>query len=395
MNSKIIDIINSIAYEKGLKISDVEEALKEALILTAKKMIDNNSNFNARIDKEEKKLQLFQKIEVVANDDPKLKGKDSENNEVFKENYISLDKAKKIDPDVEIGDFLEYDIEFEDLGRNAATLLYNHLEYKLQRFIEDNLFKKYSSKIGSIITSVVTYVDNQDNTFMEIGEVKAILPKKNRIKGEFFKKGNAIKAIVKSVKVDKQYGLIVEVSRTSPKFLESLLELEVPELKDGRITIEGCARIPGVRAKISVSTTEANIDPIGAIVGVKGIRINAVSSELNGENIDVVDFSPIPEIYINRSLAPANVVSVKVDKKATQKEKGKAIVKVIESEKAKAIGKSGLNIRLASMLTKYDIEMEVVSDDKESLFDKDAKKVELKEDGKKGDISKLEALFKN
>jgi len=325
MNGKIVDIIDSIAYEKGLKVSDVEEALKQALVLTAKKMIDSKSNFSATIDREEKKLNLFQKIEVVANDDTKLQGIDEEGNEINKENYISLDEAKKIDTEVEIGDFLEYDIEFEDLGRNAATLLYNHLEYKLQRFIEDNLFKKYSSKIGSIITSVVTYVDNQDNTFMEIGEVKAILPKKNRIKGEFFKKGDALKAIVKNVKVDKQYGLIVEVSRTTPKFLEALLELEVPELKDNRVIIEGSARIPGVRAKIAVSTTEPNIDPIGAIVGVKGIRINAVSSELNGENIDVVDFSPIPEIYINRALAPAKVVSVKVQQKATEQETHKQI----------------------------------------------------------------------
>jgi len=294
---------------------------------------------------------------------------------------------------VEIGDFLEYDIEFEDLGRNAATLLFNNLEYKLQRFIEQNLFKKYNAKIGTIITSVATYIDNQDNTFMEIGEVKAILPRKNRIKGEFFKRGDVIKAIVKNVKVDKQYGLIVEVSRTTPKFLEALLELEVPEMKDNRIVVESCARIPGVRAKVAVSTTEPNIDPIGAIVGVKGVRINAVSKELNGENIDCIDYSPIPEIFINRALAPAKIVSVKVIQKATEQQMGKAIVKVIESEKAKTIGKAGLNIRLASMLTRYELDIEVVNDDKESLFNNNQLLSEEEKTNSK-DISKLEALFK-
>jgi N utilization substance protein A len=391
--SKILDIIDSIAYEKGLKISDVEEALKEALVNTAKRLIDENSNFSATIDKDNKELKLFQKIEVVTNDDSKLEGIDKKGNIVNKENYISIDEAKEIDPDVEIGDFLEYDIEFEDLGRNAATLLFNNLEYKLQRFIEQNLFKKYNAKIGTIITSVATYIDNQDNTFMEIGEVKAILPRKNRIKGEFFKRGDVIKAIVKNVKVDKQYGLIVEVSRTTPKFLEALLELEVPEMKDNRIVVESCARIPGVRAKVAVSTTEPNIDPIGAIVGVKGVRINAVSKELNGENIDCIDYSPIPEIFINRALAPAKIVSVKVIQKATEQQMGKAIVKVIESEKAKTIGKAGLNIRLASMLTRYELDIEVVNDDKESLFNNNQLLSEEEKTNSK-DISKLEALFK-
>ena len=228
---------------------------------------------------------------------------------------------------------------------------------------------------------------------MEIGEVKAILPRKNRIKGEFFKRGDVIKAIVKNVKVDKQYGLIVEVSRTTPKFLEALLELEVPEMKDNRIVVESCARIPGVRAKVAVSTTEPNIDPIGAIVGVKGVRINAVSKELNGENIDCIDYSPIPEIFINRALAPAKIVSVKVIQKATEQQMGKAIVKVIESEKAKTIGKAGLNIRLASMLTRYELDIEVVNDDKESLFNNNQLLSEEEKTNSK-DISKLEALFK-
>jgi N utilization substance protein A len=389
---KIIDIIDSIAYEKGLKISEIEEALVESLIKTAEKMIDETLIFDASIDRENKKLNLFQKIEVLANDDKKLEGIDFIDEveiEVNKENYMSLDEAKGIDSDLEIGDFLSYDLEFESMGRNAATILFSNLEYRLQRHIEDNLFKKYNSQIGSTITSVVTSVDRQENTFMEIGEVRAILPRKNRIKGESFKVGDSLKAVVKAVKVDKQHGLIVEVSRTSPKFLESLLTLEVPELKDERITIESCARIPGVRAKIAISTNEQNIDPIGAIVGVKGVRINAVSEQLNGENIDCVDYSPIPEIFVSRALSPAIVNSVKVEKNPKEGEKDKAIVSINSDQKGRAIGRVGLNIRLASMLTKHEIEIKEIDAVTPSSNDG-----ALATEEKSKDMSSLEALFK-
>ncbi len=397
---KIIDIVDSIAYEKGLKISEVEEALKESLIKTAQKMIDSTLLFDASIDRENKKLNLFQKIEVVADDDPRLEvqtikaivevdgeqvEQDVPNN---KENFISLTQAKELDSDLEIGDFLNYDLEFESMGRNAATILFGNLEYRLQRYIENNLFNKYNSQIGTTINSVVTSVDSHENTFMEIGEVRAILTRKNRIKGESFKVGDSIKAVVKSVKVDKQHGLIVEVSRTSPKFLEALLKLEVPELKDERITIEASARIPGARAKIAISTNETNIDPIGAIVGVKGVRINAVSEQLNGENIDCVDYSPIPEIFISRALSPAVVNSVKIEKTKRTDEKDKAIVTINADQKGRAIGKVGLNIRLASMLTKHDIvlnEIDAVTPASEQNGSSEEKSK---------DTSSLEALFK-
>ncbi|BFU78045.1 transcription termination factor NusA [Arcobacter sp. 15-2] len=369
---KIIDIIDSIAYEKGLKISDVENALKESLIKTAEKMQDDSLIYEAEIDRENKELKLAQKIEVVANDDIKLTGEARvEQNEWEKENgvegklinpenFLSVEEAKEIDSDLDIGDFLSYDLEFESMGRNAATILFSNLEYKLQRFTEDNLFNKYNDQVGDTISSVVTRVDSNDNTFIEIGEVKGILPRKNRIKGETFKVGDALRAVVKGVNIDKQHGLIVEVSRTSPKYLESLLALEVPELKDEKIIIEASARIPGSRAKIALSTIEANIDPIGAIVGVKGVRINSVSEQLNGENIDCIEYTPILEMFVARALSPAIVKSVKVEKGAGEKGKDKAIVTIAEDQKARAIGKVGLNIRLASMLTKCEIELNVL-----------------------------------
>jgi len=388
---KIIDIVDSIAYEKGLKIADVEEALKESLIKTAEKMIDSSLIFDASIQRETKSLNLFQKIEVVPNDDERLTGEviDEETQlPINKENFISLDEAKKIDPDLELGDFLNYDLEFENMGRNAATILFGNLEYRLQRHIEDNLFKKYHEQVGQVITSVVTSVDSNDNTFIEIGEVRAILTRKNRIKGEIFRVGDSLKAVVKGVKVDKQHGLIVEVSRTNPKFLEALLKLEVPELKDERITIESSARIPGARAKIAISTTDANIDPIGAIVGVKGVRINAVSEQLNGENIDCVEYSAIPEIFVSRALSPAIINSVKIEPSPIKGEKAKAVVTINADQKGRAIGKSGLNVRLASMLTKHEIEINVL-EGTDSI-----QTSEPTSEGKSTDTSSLEALFK-
>jgi N utilization substance protein A len=389
---KIIDILDSIAYEKGLKIDDVENALKEALIKTAQKMVDETLTFDANIDRANKKLELFQKIEVVSEDDERLLA-----NAVNKmgvalnyENFITLEEAKEIDPDLEIGDFMNYDLEFENMGRNAATILHNNFEYRLQRFIEENLVSKYKDKIGKTVAGTVTRIDRQENTFIEIGEVKGILQRKSRIKGETFKVGDVVKAVVKGVNIDKTNGLLIDISRTSPKFLENLLVLEVPELKDKKVNIEASARIPGSRSKIALSTIDAQIDPIGSVVGVKGVRIGSVSKQLNGENIDCVEFSTIPEMLISRALSPALVNSVKIEKHPSYGEKGKAIVTIPSDQKSKAIGKAGLNIRLASMLTKYDIELIEIASTTPSANNEKA----VVNEEKTTDTASLEALFK-
>jgi len=388
---KIIDILDSIAYEKGLQIEDVENALKEALIKTAQKMVDETLVFDANIDRTNKKLELSQKVEVVPDGDSRTLGTDEEGKPVNPENFIELEEAKEIDEDLEVGDTVDYDLEFENMGRNAATILHNNFEYRVQRFIEENLVSKYKDKIGKIISGTVTRVDRQENTFIEIGEVKGMLQRKSRIKGESFKVGDTIKAVVKSVNIDKSNGLIIEISRTSPKFLESLLNLEVPELKDEKVSIEASARIPGTRAKIALSTIDPQIDPIGSVVGVKGVRIGAVSQQLNGENIDCVEFSSIPEMFISRALSPAIISSVKVDKAPEFNEKGKATVTIPSDQKSKAIGKAGLNIRLASMLTKYDIELVEIEGKGATASTADNNNVA---DEKSTDTSSLEALFK-
>ena len=387
---KIIDILDSIAYEKGLKLTDVENALKESLIKTAQKMVDFSLVFDAEIDKENKELKLFQKIEVVKSDDKRLSGEvlDEYENPINAENFITIEEAKEIDEDLEVGDFVQYDLEFENMGRNAATILHNNFEYKIQRFIEENLLSKYQNKVGKIVNGNVTRIDRDENTFVEIGEVRGMLTRKSRIKGESFKIGDNLKAVVRSVTIDKQNGLVVEISRTSPKFLEALLALEVPELKDERIFIEASARIPGSRAKIALTSSDPQIDPIGSVVGVKGVRITAVSAQLNGENIDCVEYSSLPEMFVARALSPAIITSVVIEKSTREDERDKAIVTIPVDQKSKAIGKSGLNIRLASMLTKFDIVLNETGTMEPSLSG------EPKEQEKTADTASLEALFK-
>ena len=340
---KIADIIESIANEKGLEIEDVKERVIRAIINTAKKIYGENYEYDAVIDNATKTLHLYQKITVVEDGDERL----AQDNEHF----LSVSEAKKVDSGVEIGDELTYELSTDNLGRTAAQTLHKELEYHIQRLMEEKIFQKYQDMVGHMVFGSVTRVDSEENTFIEIDELRAVMPRKNRIKGEKFKPGDIVKAVIKSVYIDKSMGIKVELSRTSPKFLEALLKAEVPEIKDGLVLIAASARIPGERAKVALVATSPNVDPVGATVGTRGVRINAVTKELNGENIDAIEYSAEPAILITRAMAPAIISSVKIG------EDNKAVVSLVTEQKSKAIGKSGINIRLASMLTGYEIEL--------------------------------------
>ena len=340
---KIADIIESIANEKGLEIEDVKERVIRAIINTAKKIYGENYEYDAVIDSSTKSLHLYQKITVVEDGDKRL----AEDNEHF----LGVSEAKKVDAGVEIGDELTYELSTDNLGRTAAQTLHKELEYHIQRLMEEKIFQKYQDMVGHMVFGSVTRVDSEENTFIEIDELRAVMPRKNRIKGEKFKPGDVVKAVIKSVYIDKSMGIKVELSRTSPKFLEALLKAEVPEIKDGLVLIAASARIPGERAKVALVATSPNVDPVGATVGTKGVRINAVTKELNGENIDAIEYSAEPAILITRAMAPAIISSVKIG------EDNKAVVSLVTEQKSKAIGKSGINIRLASMLTGHEIEL--------------------------------------
>ncbi len=341
---KISSIIESIANEKGLEPQIAQNAVSTALINTAKRIFGEEYKYAVETDQESGELALFQKVQIVEDDSAKLE------EEGAKERYLPISKAKELDSELEVGDELTYKVDLNDMGRTAASILYRELEYHIQREVAQKTYESYQKKVGSIISIIVTRVDDNENTYGEYREIKAILPMKSRIKGEKFKVGDTVRCIIRRVYIDKKLGMIVELSRTSPKFLEELLRLEVPEIADGNVIIHKSARIPGERAKVALSSISPNIDPVGATVGTKGIRINAVSQELNGENIDCIEYSAIPEKYVARALSPAIISDVKI-------EGDKAIVSLASDQKSKAIGRSGINIRLASMLTGYEIEL--------------------------------------
>lgn len=371
---KILDIVEAIAHEKGLTPQDVREALKTAMIKAAQSTFGENLNYEVEFDEAKRKGRLFQKVTVV--DDNDDRGYDDN------KNFMFLDEAQEIDPDVEIGDELRYEIDLVDHGRAAAMSMQRELDWQIQRLVENQIFNKYKQKVGQVISGVVARVDNQDNTYIEINEIRAVLPMKNRIKGEKFKVGETVKGILKGVFFDKAKGIHIEMSRTAPKYLEALLRLEVPEIKDELITVENIARIPGERAKIAIWSNSPRIDPVGATVGVRGVRINAISNELCGENIDVIEYSTIPEIFVARSMSPAVVEHVAI--------KGQtAIATIPAGQKAKAIGKAGINIRLASMLTGYQIEL--IENQSSVAEDESSQATPQEEDTS---INALAALFK-
>ena len=375
---KILDIVDAIAHEKGLEPQKVTEALKTAFIQTAKRVIDRKFAFEANIDDAKKSIEIIQTITVVEDDDEKLQ------DEEIAPAYISISEAREYDDQVELEDQLQIPHNLEDYGRTAASTLHREIEYHIQRLVEDELFNKYKSKIGTLVSGRVTRVDAQNATYIEVDEIRAVLPMKSRIKGEFFNVGDHIKAVVRRVNMDKENGIQIELSRTSPKFLEELLALEVPEIADGAVVIEKAARIPGERAKIALISTHPQVDAVGATVGVKGVRINAVSDELIGENIDCIEYTSIPELFISRTMSPAIISHVEIVKNEDG-ENEKAIITLPSDQKSKAIGKSGINIRLASMLTGMQIEL-VETDE---VTDENTGEITEAKDG----VDALEALF--
>ncbi len=374
---KILDIAEAIGHEKGLQPEKVLEALKTAFIQTAKRVIDPNFAFEAIVDEDTKNIKIVQTITVVEDDDERLQDEESA------PAYISITDAREYDDQVELGDQLQIDHDLEDYGRTAASGLHREIEYHIQRLVEDEVYNKYKSKVGTLVSGRVTRVDAQNATYIEVDEIRAVLPMKSRIKGEVFEVGDHIKAVVRRVNMDKEHGISIELSRTSPKFLEALLELEVPEIADGTVIIEKSARIPGERAKVAVLSTHPQVDAVGATVGVKGVRINSVSAELIGENIDCIEYTNIPELFVSRVMSPAIISHVEIVKNE-EGENEKAIITLPADQKSKAIGKSGINIRLASMLTGMQIEL-VETD----AITGENGEIQEKKDG----VDALEALF--
>lgn len=362
-----------IAYEKGLPPEVVQNILEGKILELAKNTLGEGKNYIISFDKKDKTIKLFYKLKVVDSakkeadsadcaeneQDSATQMPDSADENAFdKEKEIRLIDAQNL-PNIDasalnIGDeiLLEININEIDINRNITSTLLKDFEALMEQSLENQIYESLKNHIGKIVNGMVIFVDKRsEDSIVEIDSTRAKLPRKNRIKGEKFAVGENISCILKNIYFDKKYGIQIELSRTTPKFLEELLRLEVPEIADGEVSIIKCARIPGVRAKVAVQSNTPRVDAVGASVGVKGVRINAVSKKLCGENIDCIEYSAIPEVFVANALSPAKIKSVKIDEQ-------KATISIHSEQKPKVIGKDGVNIRLASMLLGLEIQID-------------------------------------
>lgn len=264
---------------------------------------------------------------------------------------ISLSDAKKIDDDYEVGEEVTDEVKLDDFGRRMILSLRQNLTSRILELEKDHIYSKYKDKIGDIITGEVYQVWNREILILDDEGNELILPKSEQIPSDFFRKGDSARAVV--VKVDmRNSSPVIILSRTTPVFLQRLFELEVPEIFDGLITIKKIVRIPGERAKVAVESYDERIDPVGACVGMKGSRIHGIVRELRNENIDVINYTSNIQLFIQRSLSPAKISSIKLNEADRHAE-----VYLKPEEVSLAIGKGGLNIKLASMLTEYEIDV--------------------------------------
>ncbi|MBE6286269.1 MAG: transcription termination/antitermination protein NusA [Bacteroidaceae bacterium] len=320
--------------DRTTMISVLEESFRKVLV----NMFGTDENYSVIVNPDRGDFEIQRRRTVVAD------------NEVEDSNFeISLSEAQLIDDTFEIGEEVSEIVNFAEFGRRAILNLRQTLASKILELEKDSLYNKYSERIGQIVSAEVYQIWKKELLLVDDEGNELILPKSEQIPSDFYRKGDNVRAVVARVDNQNNNPKII-LSRTSPMFLERLFELEVPEISDGLITIKKIARIPGKRAKIAVETYDERIDPVGACVGVKGSRIHGIVRELRNENIDVIPFTSNIELFIKRALSPARIQDIKLDE-----EKRVADVNLKKEEVSLAIGKDGLNIKLASMITEYTI----------------------------------------
>jgi len=305
-----------------------------------KKKYGSDDNFDIIINPDKGDMEIWRNRVVVADEDLDL-----ENEE------ITLTEARKIEPDFEIGEEVSEEVKLIDLGRRAILALRQNLISKIHEHDNTNLYKQFKDLIGDIYTAEVHHVRPKMVVLMDDDGNEIILPKEKQIPNDFFKKGENVRGIIESVELKGNKPQII-MSRTAPSFLEKLFEQEIPEVFDGLITIKKVVRIPGEKAKVAVDSYDDRIDPVGACVGMKGSRIHGIVRELGNENIDVINYTQNIQLFITRALSPAKVSTVKIDE-----ENKKAEVYLKIEEVSKAIGRNGQNIKLASQLTGYELDV--------------------------------------
>ena len=336
----MIDTFSEFKDLKNIDRTTMVGVLEESFRSVLAKMFGSDENFDVIVNPDKGDFEIYRNRVVAAD------------NEVTDSNkQISLTEARALAPDYEVGEEVSETIDFAKFGRRAILTLRQTLASKILELEHDALYNKYKDRIGEVISAEVYQIWKNEVLLIDDENNELLLPKSQQIPCDFYHKGDAVRAVID--RVDNSNGNPkIYVSRTSPVFLQRLLETEVPEIHDGLILVRRIARIPGERAKIAVESYDDRIDPVGACVGVKGSRIHGIVRELRNENIDVINYTSNIQLFIQRALSPAHVSSIKLDE-----ENHKAEVYLQPEEVSLAIGKGGMNIKLASMLTEYTIDV--------------------------------------
>ena len=336
----MIETFQEFKETKNIDRTTLVSVLEESFRNVIAKMFGSDENYDVIVNPDKGDFEIHRNRIVV------------EDGEVQDENKeISLSDAQKIEPDYEVGEEVSEEVDFQKFGRRAILNLRQTLSSKILELEHDSLYQKYKERVNTIVSGEVYQMWKREVLLMDDEGNELHLPKQEQIPSDTYHKGETIRAIVKEVQNENNNPRII-LSRTSPVCLEKLLEGEVPEINDGLITIKRVARMPGERAKVAVESYDERIDPVGACVGVKGSRVHGIVRELGNENIDVINYTSNVQLFIQRALAPAKVSSITLDP-----ENHKAEVYLQPEEVSLAIGKGGMNIKLASMLTEYTIDV--------------------------------------
>ena len=336
----LIDTFSEFKELKSIDRSTLISVMEESFRNVITKMFGSDENYDVIINPDKGDFEIYRNRTVVEDDeleDPNLE--------------ISLSEAKKIDEDYEVGEEVTDPVDFLGFGRRAILTLRQTLSSKILELQKDSVFTKYSEKVGQIVSAELYQIWKKEMLLIDDEGNELYLPKTEQIPSDFYRKGDTVRAVVAMVE-NKNNNPKIILSRISPVFLERLFELEVPEIHEGLITIKKIARMPGERAIVAVESYDDRIDPVGACVGVKGSRIHGIVRELRNENIDVINYTNNVSLFISRALSPAKISSIRLNE--TEK---KAEIYLRPEEVSQAIGKGGLNIKLASMLTGYTLDV--------------------------------------
>jgi len=348
----LIDTFSEFKELKNIDRATMVRVLEDSFRSVLVKIFGSDENFDVIVNIDKGDFEIWRNREVVPD------GEVEDTN-----TQISLSDARKIDEDYEIGEEVVDEVNFHKFGRRAILTLRQNLAGQIMELEKDHLYSKYTERIGDVVTGEVYQIWKREMLILDDEGNELILPRAEQIPGDFFRKGETVRAVVIRVEMRNNTPLII-LSRTSPVFLERLFEFEVPEIYDGLITIKKIVRAPGERAKVAVESYDDRIDPVGACVGMKGSRIHGIVRELHNENIDVINYTANTQLFIQRALNPAKVSTIKLFE-----EEKRADVYLQPEEVSLAIGKGGLNIRLASQLTGYEIDVyrETEDEDEEDV----------------------------